>query len=153
MFLGNFTTIFEKRMKFVFFPLAVATQRQCHSALEVTLSWFCALQLEERLNSDLGTPLQGEGFLVKNLDCFSLIIYIGFQPPRKLKSGKKFKISDPSQSLVPAEEAPPRRFAHLNDKFYNQLGLSPLSPLPDKHITMSWSALMVFASSMAPKTA
>ena len=88
MFLGNFTTIFEKRMKFVFFLLAVATQRQCHSALEVTLSWFCVLQLEERVNSDLGTPLQGEGFLVKNLDCFFLHIgaALRFQPPRKLKS-------------------------------------------------------------------
>ena len=51
----------------------VATQRQCHSALDVTLSWFCALQFEEQLDSDLETPLQGGSFAefrVKNLDWF-----------------------------------------------------------------------------------
>ena len=76
------------------------------------------MQLEERLNSDLGTPLQGEGFLVKNLDCFFYTLYRSLT----ISATEEIKISDPSQSLVPTEEAPLPRFAHLNGKFYNQLG-------------------------------
>ena len=53
---------------------------------------------------------------MKNLDCFFYIWSL------TISATEEIKISDPSQSLVPTEEAPLRRFAHLNGKFYNQLG-------------------------------